>query len=130
MHLLCMAALACAAAAWTETVAQATALMMCAVLGSWAIDAAEGFAALAWLGPAAEWSLTRHLSAAERGVLQVADGAWFFAATLGALSPAYPGCPLVVEGPWRRGILWTSYILCPGAFLAAGGWGTRRRKRR
>jgi len=91
MHLLCIVALACAAAAWTETVAQATALTLCAVLGSWAIDAAEGFAALAWLGPAAEWSLTRHLSAAEHGVLQLADGAWFFAATLGALSLAYIG---------------------------------------
>lgn len=91
LHLMLMTALACAAAAWTGSVAQATAVTLLFVLGSWAIDAAEGFAALAWLGVMADGSLTAHLLTFERGLLGLSDSAWLLAATCGALALAYIG---------------------------------------
>jgi len=109
LHLMLITAIACAAAAWTETVAQATAVTLVGVLGSWAIDAAEGFAALAWLGGVAEWSITAHLGSFERGVLSFGDAAWLLIASLGALSLAWSG--LRFDWSIRRRLLTVSATL-------------------
>lgn len=109
LHLLLITALACAAAAWTQTVAQATAVTLLCVLGSWGIDAAEGFAALAWLGSAAEWSITAHLASFERGVLSLGDCAWLLAASFGALGLAFLG--LRFDWPVRRRALAVGGVL-------------------
>src|SRR5439155_325000 len=50
LYVAMVAAIAVAAAAWTETLAQAATLAVLVVAASWAIDASEGFAALAELG--------------------------------------------------------------------------------
>lgn len=86
-----LAAVALAAAALTETLAQATSLGLLLVVAFWAIDAAEGFAALAWLGRAADWSVTTHLLPFERGTLSLAACAWLLLFTLGALSLGWLG---------------------------------------
>jgi hypothetical protein len=52
LHLLVITSAAVAAAAWTRTVAQAITVALLLSLSAWAIDAAEGFAALSWLGGA------------------------------------------------------------------------------
>ena len=91
LHLAFLTALACAAAAWTGTVAQAATLTLLCVLASWGIDAAEGFAALAWLGGVADWSITAHLHAFEHGILNLGDCAWLATATTGALALSYVG---------------------------------------
>jgi hypothetical protein len=52
LHLGLVVAVSLAAAAWTRTLAQAATLGVVVSLTSWAIDAADGFAALAWLGDA------------------------------------------------------------------------------
>lgn len=103
LHLALITAIACAAAAWTQTVAQATAVTILCVLGSWGIDAAEGFAALAWLGAAAQWSITAHLTSFERGILSLGDCAWLLSATAGALTLALVG--LRFDWPVRRRVL-------------------------
>ncbi|MFO0580580.1 MAG: hypothetical protein U1A78_41950 [Polyangia bacterium] len=77
--------------------------------GSWGIDAAEGFAALAWLGSAAEWSITSHLASFERGVLSVGDSAWLIAANAGALGLAFMG--LRFDGSLRRRALAVGGVL-------------------
>lgn len=91
LYLALIASMATAAAAWTDTVAQASALTVAVVLSSWAIDAADGFAALAWLGRVAEWSVSTHLAAFERGSLSLGDVAWMLACALGCLSLALVG---------------------------------------
>lgn len=54
-----------AAAAFTRGFAQAATTALLAVALTWAIDASEGFSALAWLGGAAAWSPTTYLRAFE-----------------------------------------------------------------
>jgi ABC-type transport system involved in multi-copper enzyme maturation permease subunit len=126
LHLMLITAIACAAAAWTETVAQAAAVTLVGVLGSWAIDAAEGFAALAWLGGAAEWSITAHLGSFERGVLSFADTAWLLIACLGALTLAWSG--LRFDWSFRRRwltVIATLLVLFPLLRLAERTAGAR-----
>ncbi len=120
LHLAFIAAVACAAAAWTRTVAQATAITLLSVLGSWGIDAAEGFAALAWLGSAAEWSITAHLHSFEHGILSVGDSAWFLAATGGALALALVG--LRFDWPaYRRALGVCAVLLFTLLWMKAAG---------
>jgi hypothetical protein len=86
LHLALVVAVSTAAAAFTRTTAQAISAAVAASLASWAIDAADGFAALAWLGGASRWSIDRHLSGLERGVVPIGDVAWvaiFAAAAFG-----------------------------------------------
>src|SRR5262249_37277638 len=56
LHLGFVVSVAIAAAAWTRSLAQAATIALVVSLASWAIDAGDGFAALAWLGGAGAWS--------------------------------------------------------------------------
>lgn len=114
LYLVLIAALATAAAAWTATVAQAAAVTLLSVLFSWAVDAAEGFAALAWLGRASDWSVTTHLGGFERGILPLGDCAWLLCASLAALAVALVGVRF--DMPPRRRLVWLLGIAA-GALL-------------
>jgi hypothetical protein len=100
LYLLLVAAIATAAAAWNPTVAQAATTTLIAIAASWAIDAAEGFAALAWLGRALEWSVTTHLIPSERGMVMVGAWVWMAGAAAGALALGYVG--VRIDLPPRR----------------------------
>jgi ABC-type transport system involved in multi-copper enzyme maturation permease subunit len=88
LHLGLVVALATAAAACTRTFAQAVTLGILASLTSWAIDAAEGFAALAWLGGASAWSVEQRLLPFQHGVLSVSSVLWLLCASAIALAVA------------------------------------------
>jgi hypothetical protein len=103
LYALLVAALAIAAAAWTETLAQAVVVALVCVAASWAIDASEGFAALAWLGRAVDWSVTTHLHPMERGTLAVGASLWFAVFASGALSLAWLGARFDLPRPARAG---------------------------
>ncbi len=71
LHVAVIACIAVAAAAACRTVAQATVVALAVSLASWAIDASDGFAALAWLG-ALDWaSLGKKLAPFEQGIVHV-----------------------------------------------------------
>lgn len=91
LHLLFMTLASIAAASWTRTSAQAIAAGMVVSLSSWAIDAADGFAALAWLGGASAWSIERQLGSFQRGIVSVGSIVWFLAASAGAAALAFAG---------------------------------------
>jgi hypothetical protein len=91
VYLALVAALATAAAAWTATLAQAATVALLIVAASWAIDAAEGFSAFAWLGRALDWSVTTHLAPMEHGTLALGALAWMIVVALGALAIAWIG---------------------------------------
>jgi hypothetical protein len=86
-----IAAMSLMAAAWTATLAQAATLSLLLVVTSWAIDASEGFAALAWLGRALAWSTTTQLSPMEHGTLAVGSCAWMVVVSAGALGAGWVG---------------------------------------
>lgn len=88
LHLGLVVALATAAAACTRTFAQAVTLGILASLTSWAIDAAEGFAALAWLGGASAWSIEQRLLPFQHGVLCLSSVLWLMSASATALAVA------------------------------------------
>jgi hypothetical protein len=88
LHLGLVVALATAAAACTRTFAQAVTLGILASLTSWAIDAAEGFAALAWLGGASAWSIEQRLLPFQHAVLSVSSVLWLLCASAMALAVA------------------------------------------
>lgn len=119
LHMLFVVAVAIAAAAWTRTGAHATALAVAASLASWALLAADDFAALAWLGGAERWSIDRHLAALERGVLSAGDVAWLLAAAAAALG-------LAVVGAWttatrrRRAAVAAAVAIVVAAALVLG----------
>lgn len=91
LHLVVLVSAATAAAAWTSTVAQAATVGILVSLASWAVDAGEGFAALAWLGGAERWSIERHFSLFDQGVVAVGPALWLVAAALGGLGAALVG---------------------------------------
>jgi hypothetical protein len=101
LYLSLVVGLAVAAAAWTTTLAQAAVVAILLVAASWAIDASEGFAALAWLGRAVDWSVTTHLYPMERGTLAVGAALWFVVFTAGALLIAYVGTRSDLRPPRR-----------------------------
>ncbi|HKO94724.1 MAG TPA: hypothetical protein VJU61_26395 [Polyangiaceae bacterium] len=88
LHLALVVALGTAAAACTRTFAQAVTLGVVASLTSWAIDAAEGFAALAWLGGASAWSIEHRLLPFQHGVLSLSSVLWLSCASALALAVA------------------------------------------
>ena len=88
LHLGLVVALATAAAACTRTFAQAVTLGIVASLTSWAIDAADGFAALAWLGGASAWSIEQRLLPFQHGVLSLSSVLWLLSASAMALGVA------------------------------------------
>jgi hypothetical protein len=74
LHLAVIACVSVAAAAACRSVAQATVVALVASLASWAIDASDGFSALAWLG-ALDWvSVARKLAPFEQGIIHVGAG--------------------------------------------------------
>jgi len=105
LYVAMVAAIAVAAAAWTETLAQAATLAVLVVAASWAIDASEGFAALAWLGRALDWSVTTHLYPMERGTLAVGACLWMAAVVGGSLAASYVGVRVDLAWPKRGAAL-------------------------
>jgi hypothetical protein len=91
LYMVLVASIALAAAAWTETLAQAATIGILVVAASWAIDAAEGFAALAWLGRALGWSITTHLAPLEQGELAIGGVSWLVAMSIGAVALGWLG---------------------------------------
>ncbi|MBX3234446.1 MAG: hypothetical protein KIT84_11555 [Labilithrix sp.] len=91
LHVVLIATIAVAAAAWTRTLAQATTFALVASIASWSIDASDGFAALAWLSPLESFAVGRQLAPFETGILR--DGAvlWFVAAIAGVVVLAWLG---------------------------------------
>jgi len=88
LHLLALTAIALAAAAGTRTVAQATTVAVAISLAWWAIDAGEGFAALAWLGQLDWLSMSRRLMPFEQGIVSIGAIGWLLALTCAALAIA------------------------------------------
>ena len=111
LYLSLIAALALMAAAWTATLAQAVTLALLLVITSWAIDASEGFAALAWLGRALDWSVTTHLVPFEHATLGVGAVAWIAALVAGSMSYAWLGL--------RRDLSWIQLGCAALAILLA-----------
>jgi hypothetical protein len=105
LHLGLVVALATAAAAFTRTFAQAVTLGISASLTSWAIDAADGFAALAWLGGASAWSIEQRLLPFQRGVLSVVSVLWLLGASAIALALAMVGGSFVTASRKSVGAL-------------------------
>jgi hypothetical protein len=100
LHLIAFTAVAVAAGAASRTVAQATTLAVAVSLTSWAIDAGEGFAALAWLGRL-EWaSVSQQLARFELGVVPAGGIAWF----VGLAAAAFGAALLFarIEAPMHR----------------------------
>ena len=91
LHLALVVAVGMAAAAWTSSVAQAVTVGIVVSLTSWAIDAAEGFAALAWLGGASSWSIEQRLAGFARGIVAVGSIFWLVVAFAAALALALVG---------------------------------------
>ncbi len=89
------------AAAFTRSFAQAATAALLAVAFTWAVDAAEGFSALAWLGTAASWSPTMHLRPFEQGTLDLGAIGWFAGALGGLFALACAGCRFDLHGPRR-----------------------------
>lgn len=71
-----VATISVAAAAATSSFAQAAALGMLVSLTSWAIDASEGFSALAWLAQLGPLSVGAQLARFEQGVFSFGGAAW------------------------------------------------------
>jgi hypothetical protein len=78
---LLISSVSVAAAAATSSFAQAAALGMLLSLGSWAIDASEGFSALAWLSDWRALSVGAQLLDLERGVLAWGAVSWLVTTT-------------------------------------------------
>jgi ABC-type transport system involved in multi-copper enzyme maturation permease subunit len=116
LYLILVSAIAMAAAAWTESLAQAATLALLVIAASWAIDASEGFVALAWLGRALDWSVTTHLQPMERGILALGASAWMLLLSLGALAIAWVGMrfdlPRFRRALWISGLLVGTVLLC------------------
>lgn len=97
LHLLLIAMIAVAASAWTRSVAQATTLAIVVSLASWAIEAGEGFAALAWLGPLEAAAVSRQLAPFEHAIVSTGALGWFGAALAGAFAAACLGVRFDLE---------------------------------
>ena len=122
LHLLLIVAIGTLAAAWTRTLAQAATLALVLSLSAWAIDASDGFAALAWLGGASSWSVERQLAPFQRGVLSLGSLAWLLIAVTGSLGLAFVGVQFRVSRR-RRGLLGATICIAVALILShATGW--------
>jgi hypothetical protein len=115
-----------AAGALSRGFAQAATCALLAVAFTWAIDASEGFSALAWLGDAAAWSPTTYLRPFELGTLDLAAVGWLIGAACGALALALAGCRFDLHGKRRLGAiaLACAVLVCAPASLrrARAAW--------
>ncbi|MFI5308081.1 MAG: ABC transporter permease subunit [Polyangiales bacterium] len=124
MYALLIAAVSLASAAFTASLAQAVTLSLLVVVSSWAIDASEGFAALAWLGDALDFSVTRQLAPFEHGTLALGACAFLLALAAGALVAAMIGLRVDRTPLVRGGLL--SLVLVATACACLGAKGLRR----
>jgi hypothetical protein len=122
-----------AAAAWTRTLAQAATLGIVVSLTSWAIDAAEGFAALGWLGGASAWSIERKLEPFQRGIVSIGSLTWLAVASAAAVLLALLGALYDVSRA-RRLLLAVLVVVVSAALLVGAGrshraydWSEQRR---
>jgi ABC-2 type transport system permease protein len=109
-----------AAAAFTPSFSQAATAALLAVAFTWAVDAAEGFSALAWLGTASSWSPTTHLRPFEQGVIDLGALGWFAGALMGLFALAYAGCRFELHGPRRLAAVAGGAVLLVVGCLALG----------
>jgi hypothetical protein len=116
LHVVLVAVISLAAAAWTRTVAQATTLALVASIASWSIEAGEGFSALAWLSPLESVSVGRQLLPFELGILHEGALLWFLVATMSAVALAWLGLRFDLRS---RGVLAAVVMLASAAALAA-----------
>jgi hypothetical protein len=127
------AAVGVAAGAYARSFAQAATFALLAIAVPLAIDAAEGFSALAWLGGAAAWSPTTYLRPFERGVVDLAGAAWLAAATGGMLALAWAGCRGDLHGARRLGAVTAAVAALLGACALArhapGAWDASEARR-
>lgn len=132
LHLLVIASAAVAAAAWTRTLAQAITLALLLSLSAWAIDAADGFAALSWLGVASSWSIEQRLLPFGRGVVSIGSLLWLFAAAATFIGLALAGgsfAPRRLKWWWAAGVavLGVSALLASGRIRQGFDWSEQRR---
>jgi ABC-type transport system involved in multi-copper enzyme maturation permease subunit len=120
LHVGLVTAVSVAASAWTRTLAQAATLGIVASLTSWAIDAADGFAALAWLGGASAWSIERKLEPFQRGILSLGSVTWLLVATLAALVLALIGTRFDVSPARRVGQSTLTVVVAATALAGTG----------
>lgn len=123
LHVGLVVAVGLCAAAWTKSFAQAVTVGVAASLTSWAIDVAEGFAALAWLGRASEWSLEQRLVPFQRGTIALGSLLWLFAATAGAFALALVGGAFA---PTRTKLFCAAAVLAVAVVGMFGGGSVRR----
>jgi ABC-2 family transporter protein len=133
LYALLIAAVSLAAAAFTATLAQAVTLALLMVVSSWAIDASEGFAALAWLGNALDWSVSKQLAPMEHGTLALGACAFLVALAVGALTAAVIGLRVdrspLVRGALLAAVLVATACACLGAKNLRRGFDLTEAKR-
>lgn len=124
LYLVLVVAVSMAAAAWTETAALAATVVILFSVASWALDAAEGFAALAWLGPIARWSLASRLVPFDRGLVSVEALLALVTTAAGAIAAALVG----VRFDWsaQRRLFGAALVIGLTALVLAGATQARR----
>jgi hypothetical protein len=133
LHVLLVTVVSVAAASWTRSLAQAATLGIVVSLSSWVIDAAEGYAALAWLGGASAWSIERQLGPFQRGIVSVGSLIWLLAASAAATVLALTGARF--DSPRVRGAVAGVTGLVAGLILSTAAkshraydWSEQRRE--
>jgi len=115
-----------AAGAFAHNFAQAATAALLAIAATFAIDAAEGFSALAWMGGAAAWSPTGYLHPFEEGTFALSSIGWFAGATSGALVLAGIGCCFDLHGLRRTATVVAGVValllLCLAGRNLPGAW--------
>ncbi|HET7541019.1 MAG TPA: hypothetical protein VFK05_14145 [Polyangiaceae bacterium] len=132
LHLIVIACVSTAAAAWTRTHAQAITLGLLLSVSAWAIDAAEGFAALSWLGGASSWSLEQRLQPFGRGVISIGSVLWLLTAALLFLGLALVGgsfAPRAKKCAAAAGLVALGVVALGGSNYVRAGfdWSEQRR---
>ena len=121
------------AAAFTRSLSQAATAALLAVAFTWAIDAAEGFSALAWLGSATAWSPTTYLRPFEQGTLDLGAVGWFAGALAGLFVLACVGCRFDLHGVRRLVAVAAAALVlivgCAALRHAPGAWDLSERRR-
>jgi hypothetical protein len=121
LYVILIATVATAAAAWTNSLAQGVTATIVVIATSWAIDASEGFAALAWLGRALDWSVSTHLTPLERGTLPLGACLWIILAAAGTFAIAYLGTRFDIPAQRRVAYALVVIVLTAGSVAVANG---------
>jgi hypothetical protein len=112
-----------AAAAWTRTLAQAATVGIAFSLTSWAIDAAEGLAAFAWLGAGSAWSIEHQLLPFGKGIVPIGACLWLSVAAFGSFLLACVGGSFQPRSWHRWGL---ALVVLIGSVLLMAGAGRIR----